>query len=427
MIRAGVRGRLSMSVFVAAVAALHGPATRGDDARPWVIRAAKVYVSPDKVLSPGAVMVRDGRLERVAERIPVADDVRVVDMENATITAGLIEANTTAGYHSGFLPAEQASECVPEMRVLDTIDLNDPALLRLAREGVTTVYVSPDSSSVIGARGAIVHTAGAAETRVIREAAAVKASIGQEPIYKAVQNRTPSRFGVSHLTRRPTTRMGLVWVLRKSFYDARAVQKGATPPTRGEGSPSDASLPYLIDILEGDLPFRIQARSQIDILTAIRLSREFDFTFVLEEGTDAHRCIDELRATGVRLIYGPLFDTPTGFRGLTDEVHRFRYSAPRTLMDGGIRFALSAAELEGEAALPMQAGYAMRLGLTREEALAAVTTIPADILGISDVAGTLESGGDFVVWSGEPFEATTRAEMVFIGGKLVSDRTTKAE
>jgi imidazolonepropionase-like amidohydrolase len=217
--------------------------------------------------------------------------------------------------------------------------------------------------------------------------------------------------------------MGLVWVVRKSFSDAQIFDRGETPATRGEGSPSDASIPYLIDILHGELPFRVQARSQLDILTAIRLSREFNFKFVLEEGTDASRCIDELKANDTPVIFGPIFDTPTGFRRFTDETGRFRYSTPKRLVDGGIKMALSAGDLTGEGALPMQAGYAMRLGLTRAQALAAVTTIPAELLGIGDLAGTLETGGDFVVWSGEPFEATTRAEMVFIVGRLVSDRT----
>lgn len=401
---------------------LSSVATAEDDA-PILIRAKSIYVSPDKVLSPGALMVRDGRIERIADSIDMADDVRVIELENATITAGLIDANTTAGYRANLARAEQASECVPEMRVLDTVDLNDPELASLARDGVTTVYISPDSSSVIGARGAIVRTAGPLDRRVIKDAAGAKATIGQEPIFKASRNRTPSRFGVSHLTRRPTTRMGLVWVVRKSFADAQLFDRGETPATRGEGSPTDASIPYLIDILHGEMPFRIQARSQLDILTAIRLSREFNFKFVLEEGTDAARCIEELKANDTPVIFGPIFDTPTGFRRFTDETNRFRYSTPKKLVDGGIKMALSAGDLTGEGALPMQAGYAMRLGLTRAQVLAAVTTIPAELLGVSDLAGTLETGGDFVVWSGEPFEATTRAEMVFIGGRLVSDRT----
>ncbi len=414
------------ATFVCASSAICATA-RADDSTPILIRAKKIYLSAENFISPGAVLIRDGRIDRIAEQIQIADEVRVIDLENATITAGLIDANTNAGYRFGYHDAEHASECIPDMRVIDTIDLEGDDFKALADSGVTTVYVSPDSASVIGARGTIVRTGGPAEDRVIQEVAGVKATVGREPIFKAMRNQTPSRRNVSHMTRRPTTRMGLVWVFRKSFHDAQLVARGQTPATRGEGSPSEASIPYLIKILKGDLRFRIQARSQLDILTAIRLSREFNFNFVLEEGTDAYRCLDELKENKIPVIYGPISDYPTGFRAGTGESNRFRYSAPREIIKAGIKMALSAGDATGEGSLPMQAGYAMRLGLSREQALAAVTEIPAELLGISDLAGTLESGrsADLVVWSGEPFDATTRAEMVFVNGRLMSDRTVK--
>lgn len=414
-------------LFAVAVLGLSTVAARADDTTPILIRAKKIYLSPGNVISPGAIMVRDGRIDRIQDKIDVADDVRVLDLDNATVTAGLIDANTNAGYRYGYHDAEHASECIPEMRVIDTIDLESDDFKRLAHDGVTAVYVSPDSASVIGAQGTIVRTGGAAKGRVIQETAGVKATLGREPIYKASRNRTPNRFSVPYLTRRPTTRMGVVWVFRKSFHDAELFERGETPATRGEGSPSDAAIPYLIRILNGEIPFRIQARAQLDILTAIRMSREFNFKFVLEEGTDAYRCIDELKANDIPVIYGPIYDYPIGFRAGTGEVERFRYSAPRELVKAGIRMALSAGDVSAETSLASQAGYAMRNGLTREQALAAVTTVPAELLGISDLAGTLDSGraADFVVWSGEPFEATTRAELVFINGTLVSDRTVK--
>ena len=412
---------LAMAAFVTASSAM------ADDATPILIRAKKIYLSPERVVSPGAILVRDGKIDRIDETIEIADEVRVVNLEAATITAGLIDANTNAGYRFGYHDAEHASECIPEMRVLDTIDLESNDFRRLAQAGVTTVYVSPDSASVIGAQGTIVRTAGPVEARVVQETAGVKATLGREPIFKASFNRTPSQFGTSFLTRRPTTRMGLVWVFRKSFHDAQTFARGETPGTRGEGSPSDAAIPNLIRILNNEIPFRIQARSQLDILTAIRLSHEFNLKFVLEEGTDAYRCIDELKADNIPVIYGPIFDYPIGFRAGTGESDRFRYSAPAELVNAGVTLALSAGDITGEGALPMQAGYAMRLGLTREQALAAATTIPAGLLNISDLAGSLDAGraADLVVWSGEPFEATTRAEMVFINGRLVSDRTVK--
>src|SRR5690606_4205581 len=92
------------------------------------------------------------------------------------------------------------------------------------------------------------------------------------------------------------------------------------------------------------------------------------------------------------------------------------------LVRAGLTVALTASDQTGEAGLPQQAMYAMRFGLSRAQALAAVTTTPAKLLGLGDAAGTIRPGthADLVLWSGEPFAATTRAEAVIIGGQLVS-------
>ena len=125
---------------------------------------------------------------------------------------------------------EAVSEVVPETRVIDSVDLRAPDFARLARSGVTTVFVSPGSSAVIGARAAIVKTAGPTEGRIVRNADAIKASMGRDPRSpRGGYNRRPSARYVSTRTRRPTTRMGVAWVLRKALFDARDAKAGLGP------------------------------------------------------------------------------------------------------------------------------------------------------------------------------------------------------
>jgi imidazolonepropionase-like amidohydrolase len=389
-----------------------------------LVKAGKVYAGPEKVIRDGFVLIEDGKVAAIGTDLTAPEGARVIDRPNGTITAGLIDANSAAGFASPINRAEHALECIPHLRVIDMIDLGHRDFDHLASAGVTTVYISADSASVIGAQGSIVKTGGPLRERVVRGAYGVKATVGREPIYKGARSRTPYR-GTTYLTRRPTTRMGLVWVFRKSFHDAMILAKGDTPHTRGEGSPSDEAIPYLQKILKGEIPLRIQARAQLDILTAIRLSDEFDLPFILEDATDANRCVNELREHKIPVIFGPLFDYPVGFRAASREMDRYRYSTPSVLLDAGITLALSANGLSGEASLPRQAMYAMRVGLSRRQALAAVTTTPAKLLGIADTAGSIEEGrpADLVVWSGEPFEATTRADVVVIGGSVVKALT----
>lgn len=389
-----------------------------------LLRVGKAYLDPENVIEPAMILIRGGEIAAIGKRIDAPDDLRIIDAPDAVVTAGLIDANVCAAAFRNYTGPEQETECTPDLRVLDAIDLDDQLLAELAASGVTTIYVSAEPTAVIGARGCLLRTGGPIAARVLVAATGIKVSVGREPIYRRGFNRGP--FGqITHMTRRPTTRMGLVWTIRKSFHDAQAAERGESPGTRGEGSPSDETLPHLVSALKGKEPIRVQARQLLDIQTALRVANEFSYTFILEEGTDAPRCADALKKLNVPVIYGPIFDYPTGFRAGTGETRNYRYSAPAELQRAGLTMALSAGDMTGEAGLPLQAAYAVRFGLTRQQALAAVTTTPAKLLGISERAGTLAKGrpADLVVWSGEPFEATTRATAVLIDGHIVVDRT----
>lgn len=318
--------------------------------------------------------------------------------------------------------AEHSAEVIPHLRVLDSVNLMSNDFKRLMRGGVTTVYVSPDPASVIGSRGAIVKTAGRFEKRIVNAQAAVKATIGSDPSLRGRPSMPPSRFRVTFMTRRPTTRMGVEWVFRKAFYDARRMRESGAPIGGADTPPAEA-LPVLNAILDGQIPLRIQARAQNDIFTALRLAKEFGLKFTLDEGSEAFRALPQLKAAGVPVIYGPISFEPRGFRRFTLDADHARLSTPRRLHDEGIEFALTAAELRDEEGLVRQAMMAQRYGLAHNDALNAITAVPAKLLGLAGRVGTLEKGADadLVVWSGDPLAATSRVRLVLINGQVVYD------
>lgn len=327
---------------------------------------------------------------------------------------------TAVGVEPWHSTAEQSAEVVPHLRVLDAIDLESRDFDRLAENGVTTVFITPDSASVIGTRAAIVRTGGPHDTRITSPADAVKATFGSDPSYRGAYNQRPWRQNVNLYARRPTTRMGVTWVFRKAMHEASARMNGQ-PLTGGADTPSDEALDALIAVLNKKTPLRVQARTQFDIASALRLTEEFALDFTLEEATDAYRCAEELAARNIPVIYGPIFADAQGWRAMFGEAANTRLTTPRKLLDRGILMALTASEMRDEQGLAAQAMYSMRYGLTYEEALAAVTRTPAKILGIADRTGTLEAGksADLVLWTGEPFQPTTRPAAVVIGGQVV--------
>jgi imidazolonepropionase-like amidohydrolase len=316
---------------------------------------------------------------------------------------------------------EQGSEVVPHMRVLDALDLRSGDFDRLVRGGVTTVYASPDASAVIGTRGAVLHTAGPRESRVLVAAAAVKATIGAEPSMLGTVNSRPSRSRLTLYARRPNSRMGLVWVFRKAFYDALRVQDGL--PVYGADTAEPEALEVVLGIHKGEVPLRIQARIQQDILSAIRLAEEFQLQFTLEEATEAYLCIDELRRARIPVVFGPIYESPGGTRAVTGEGRRSRLYTAAALLEAKIPTALSANELRDEDGLARQAMYAQRFGVSFDEALQAVTSTPARILGLDDQLGTIQRGkrADLVLWSGQPFAAESKPLVVVVDGEIVFD------
>lgn len=358
------------------------------------------------VLADGAVVVEGGKVVRVAAWGEVGpglpEGARVVALPGAEITPGLIEV--AAQGLTG--EAEQTSEVTAHLRALDGLDLSSPEWARLARQGVTTVFAVGEPSSVIGSRGALLKTAGPAAKRVLDPAGATRITLGREAWVRGQRNRGPFR-GADLATRRPTTRMGLVWVVRDAFLSAKA---GAAGPV----------AEVLREVLGARVGLRVQARQRHDIETALRLQDELGLPpFLLEEATEAWRLKELLAARKVRVAYGPIFDEPRGWRASTGEADEPCLRGAALLAEAGVELCLTAADRRDEDGLAAQAMLAIRYGLSRDKALAAVTAAPARFLGQEARLGALAAGkdADLVVWSGPPFEATTRPLLVLIDGE----------
>ena len=460
------------------------------------IRAGTIHVGNGERITEGVVLITGDRITAVGNGIAIPEGARVIDMPEASITPGLIDANAAleptdlvaqpenqrrgvlhflqqphpAGLHmhngtmtwcdgtplaacslsdihddledgqicpvcGGLSPegeaeafasgtsafassVEASSEVVPHTLMVDTINFKSPDFQRLLRGGVTTVYASPDSAAVIGPQGAIVRTAGPLRDRVIREADAVEANFGSDPFRVGAGNGSPNQFNVSQRTRRPQSRMGVAFVFRKAFYDAERHAAGVEL-TGSDQAPPEA-LELVQEIREGDINLRVQARTQRDILTAMRLADEFGLSFTLLEPIEAYRCIDDIAARDMGVVFGPIFIDPGVHLRRNGEGEMARFTTMRALLDAGIPTALSAQNYREEDGLARQAMYAMRSGLTLDEAVQCVTSTPAALLGLDDELGTIEAGkrADLVVWNGEPFSATSTPVVVIVGGHV---------
>ena len=254
----------SLSLTLAPIAAAQQDITAFTNARVLAggkpaLAAATLVVASGKVVALGA-----------NDKVKVPEGATIIDCAGKTITPGLIDASFMAGL-SGQDANEQSEEVTPHLRILDSLDPSDPMFRRARRDGVTTAHVMPGTMNVIGGLGCVIKTYGEdPDGMLVKQDASMRIVMGSEP---SMRNRAPRGGRVESMYyRRPTSRMGVVWAVRRAFFDAQeAMQKTQGAPDQGKPAPG---IEVLTQVLEGKLTAVTTARSEQDLRTALRLAGE---------------------------------------------------------------------------------------------------------------------------------------------------------
>ena len=169
--------------------------------------------------------------------------------------------------------------------------------------------------------------------------------------------------------------------------------------------------------MRGELPVRAHCARSDDILTALRLAREFNLRLVLDHGYEAHMVLDEVKEAGVPIVLGPAFRTC----GSSESLH-FGFESTKVLDDAGLLVAhMTDHPIVPIEYLSLQAGLCVRAGMTPERALLTITANPAKILGLADRVGRIAIGldADLVIKDGPPLSVESRVLATFIDGHRV--------
>lgn len=366
---------VSFSVFA--------PVALADDV---VIKAAKVY-TPNGVISPGAVHVKKGRIVEVGAEIAAPAGVKQTDLGSGVLIPGLIDAYSTVGVEGG--AAESTLEVTPSFRVIDAVDLSARAFRQARADGVTTLRIVPGADNVISGLSCVVKSAGETRRRVVAAEHALVITLASDPgSGNSSRNRPDSIY-----TRQPTNRMGVVWILRHEFARAKSEKTGV-----------------LRDVLAGKRPVVCLSRSDSDVVAALRLRQEHPMTMAIAGGHEAYKVRAELAKAKTPVFLAPLSSSAGSGPEGTETILNLAGS----LHEAGVPFALTGGKLLDQARL------AVRFGLPKDAALAAVTSTPAKLLGLDMRLGAIAAGrdADLVALSGDPFELSTRVRWTMINGVI---------
>lgn len=400
MLRQSLLPLIALCLFVCVCHAQH----------PLVMKAGTILIGNGNVLKDVFVVVQEGKITYVGKEYAIKPDTEVLDLTDKVITPGFIAANA----HMNVVKQtnEEGKEVTPQMNLLYSVDPRAKDFDLAWRGGVTCVYLAPGNLNVFSGTGTVLKTKGKTpQDMLVQNHVHLKMVLGREP---GQGNEYPRGFGPMLLrNRRPQNRMGVVFIIRYTLTDLQ--NKSGVPDA--ELTPDEI---LFRQVLQGEIPLRIRAKSYMDIKTAFRLMEEFGYRWILEGGVDAYRYLDELEENDIPVIYGPVYKKQ-GRGDFNRDNDMYMARTPVLLAERGIRFAFQNNEESPISALRDEAIHAVGLGLTKDKALKALTLDAARILGVENRLGSVAKGkdADLLVFDKDPFEPSSRLLNVVIDGKLL--------
>ena len=417
----------------------------------YAITNARIVPVAGPTIERGTVVIRDGLIAAVGASVQVPADARPIDGAGLTVYPGFIEAFGSLGMPSArgaggggapggppgagafFAGQQQQTPAAdvglraegqrPEVMAIDLVRPTAESFTDAQAAGFTAALTAPTSGIFIGQSAVIGLRDGQPQEILLRSPAATHVGFS-----------TGRGFGGGY----PNSLLGVFAVLRQTLLDAQhyaAEQTAYTTNPRGMRRPTaDPGLAALLPALRREVPVVMAANTQREIERALDLAKEFNLRPVIAGGQEAHKVAARLKAENVPVLLGINFPSrPTNRSADADpeplRVLRERVEAPRapaTLLDGGVRVALQAGGAYGDFLANLR--RATENGLSRDAALRALTVVPAELLGVGDRLGTIETGkiANLTVVRGDLFTPAGRVTQLFVDGRPIEVRAPAA-
>ena len=371
----------------------------------------KTMAGPD--IPNGEILIDDnGKIHVVGQNLQAPDGTAVINAEGRLITPGCIDAHCHIGLDNQAMGwegrdyNEMIDPITPHMRAIDSINPMDEAFPLAIQGGVTTACTGPGSANVVGGTFVAIKLVGKrVDKMIVKDPIAMKCAFGENPkrVYGQGSKKTPM------------TRMGTAALLRELLFKTKRYLQDKE---EGKNPGFDMKLEAMIPVIKGEIPLKAHAHRADDILTSIRVAKEFGVGLTLDHCTDGALIAEELAEEGLPAFVGPSLGSKSKI-----ELANKSFSTPKVLTEAGITVSIiTDAPVIPLEYLPMCAALAVNAGLNVEEAWKAITINPAVSVGIGDRVGSLEPGkdADIVIWTADPMTTVgAQSYITIVNGTVV--------
>ena len=348
-----------------------------------LIRNANIKTMAGPDLKNGCLLLENGKIAAVGQTVDAPEGVETLDAQGRLLTPGCVEAHCHIGLDNegmrweGMDYNEIVEPLTPQLRAIDSINPQDEAFGLAQR----------------------------VDRMILRAPAAMKCAFGENPKGCYGHDKRQS----------PMTRMAVAALLRELLLRTLRYRDDKEA---GKNPAFDMKLEAMLPVVNGEIPLKCHAHRADDILTAVRIAREFGLKLTLDHCTDGELIADELAKEQVPVFVGPSFGGKTKV-----ELRNKSFTTAGTLYRAGLTVSIiTDAPVIPLQYLPLAAGLAASAGLPMEEAWHAITINPARSLGIDARVGSLEPGkdADLVLWTADPLTTIGgEAWMTFVNGEVV--------
>jgi imidazolonepropionase-like amidohydrolase len=359
-------------------------------------------------LEKATVIIRNGIIEAVGPNVPIPADAQVIDCKDLTIYPGMVDGGTRLGLQeiesiSLTQDYDELGELTPEMDALTAVNPNSVLIPVTRVSGVTSVITYP-SGGLFPGTAALINLQGYTPEQMYGGFKAIVInfpSSGKRGRYDRRSEEDIKKDGDKAIKKLNDT-----WARVHTYAAIDSATMG-----KAEYNPELAAL---VPVLKGEMTAFIEVNKESDILAALRWIKAQKIKAVLTGVAEGWRVADSIALSGVPVITGPVLSMPSRDTDPYDQA----YKNPGLMQKAGVKVALRTNEAENVRNLPFNAGFAAAYGMGTDEALKAVTIIPAEIFGVADQIGSIEAGkkANLFISTGDPFEPSTAIKHLFIDG-----------